>query len=191
MPLPEKQTKERVNPAGAKHQIKDNIKHKKQKVKKGNHHEPENCRTHPGRGNNRSDRGMRRRRGNPDGMRGNRNGDRQSRRRKEPRAGRLRHVWRDRDGIPADQKVPNTGNFKSTKTKSLFGTEEHIIEYDWTAGSDADNKAAEERLQKLKEEAEKTEKEKAEESSASAESDQSETPAAGNAEKEAGMGAKQ
>ncbi len=96
-----------------------------------------------------------------------------------------------RVGIPADQKVPNTGNFKSTKTKSLFGTEEHIIEYDWTACSDADNKAAEERLQKLKEEAEKTEKEKAEESSASAESDQSETPAAGNAEKEAGMGAKQ
>lgn len=57
-------------------------------------------------------------------------------------------------GIPADQKVPNTGNFKATKTKSFFGTEEMIIEYDWTAGSDADAKAAEERLQQMKEAAE-------------------------------------
>ena len=45
-------------------------------------------------------------------------------------------------GIPADQKVPTAGYFKSTKTKSLFGTEEHIIEYDFTAGSDADAEKA-------------------------------------------------
>ena len=57
-------------------------------------------------------------------------------------------------GIPADQKVPNTGNFKATKTKSLFGTEELIIEYDWTAGSDADAKAAETRLQEMRKAAE-------------------------------------
>ncbi len=58
-------------------------------------------------------------------------------------------------GIPADQKIPNAGNFKATKTKSLFGAEEIIIEYDWTAGSDADNQAAELRLQKMKKSAEK------------------------------------
>ena len=45
-------------------------------------------------------------------------------------------------GIPADQKVPTAGYFKSTKTKSLFGTEEEIIEYDFTAGSDADAERA-------------------------------------------------
>lgn len=50
-------------------------------------------------------------------------------------------------GIPVDQKVPTTGNFKSTKTKSLFGTEEHIIEYDFTAGSDADAAAARQALE--------------------------------------------
>ena len=54
-------------------------------------------------------------------------------------------------GIPADQKVPNSGYFKATKTKSLFGTEEEIIEYDWTAGSDADAKKAEQKLQEMKE----------------------------------------
>lgn len=43
-----------------------------------------------------------------------------------------------RVGIPADQKVPTAGNFRATKTKSLLGTEEMIIEYDFTAGSDAD-----------------------------------------------------
>ena len=57
-------------------------------------------------------------------------------------------------GIPADQKVPTAGSFKATKTKTLFGTEETIIEYDFTAGSDADAKAAEERMAKLKEQAE-------------------------------------
>ena len=51
--------------------------------------------------------------------------------------GRLTYKSR-KVGIPADQKVPNTGSFKSTRTKSLFGTEEHIIEYDFTAGSDAE-----------------------------------------------------
>lgn len=55
-----------------------------------------------------------------------------------------------RVGIPADQKVPTTGNFKATKTKSLFGTEELIIEYDFTAGSDADAKAAIAELEKRK-----------------------------------------
>lgn len=47
-----------------------------------------------------------------------------------------------RVAIPADQKVPTTGNFKATKTKSFFGTEETIIEYDFTAGSDKDAKVA-------------------------------------------------
>lgn len=59
-------------------------------------------------------------------------------------------------GIPADQKVPNTGNFKSVKRTTLFGTEELVIEYDWTAGSDADNKAAEKHLERLKTEAEQS-----------------------------------
>ncbi|MBR1951866.1 MAG: hypothetical protein IKA32_04780 [Lentisphaeria bacterium] len=53
-----------------------------------------------------------------------------------------------RVSVPADQKVPTTGNFKATKTKSLFGTEELIIEYDFTAGSDADAKAALAELEK-------------------------------------------
>lgn len=58
-------------------------------------------------------------------------------------------------GIPADQKVPTAGYFKATKTKSLFGTEEQIIEYDFTAGSDADAKKAEELLKAKQAEAEK------------------------------------
>lgn len=58
-------------------------------------------------------------------------------------------------GIPADQKVPTTGNFRATKTKSLLGTEEISIEYDFTAGSEADAKAAMETLEKKKAEAEK------------------------------------
>ena len=57
-------------------------------------------------------------------------------------------------GIPADQKVPTTGYFRATKTKSLFGTEETIIEYDFTAG-DADAKAAEEALKARQAAAEK------------------------------------
>ena len=67
--------------------------------------------------------------------------------------------------IPADQKVPNSGYFKATKTKSLFGTEEEIIEYDWTAGSDADAQKAEQKLQEMKEKllAEKKEPEAPEE----------------------------
>lgn len=47
-----------------------------------------------------------------------------------------------RVSIPADQKVPTTGYFKSTKTKSLLGTEEEIIEYDFTAGSDIEAEKA-------------------------------------------------
>ncbi len=58
-------------------------------------------------------------------------------------------------GIPADQKVPTTGYFRATKTKSLFGTEEMIVEYDFTAGSEADAKAAEEALKAKQAEAEK------------------------------------
>ena len=57
--------------------------------------------------------------------------------------------------IPADHKVPTAGNFRAVKSKSLFGTEEVIIEYDFTAGSDADAKAAMEALEKRKAEAEK------------------------------------
>ncbi len=57
-------------------------------------------------------------------------------------------------GIPADQKVPNTGTFRAVKTKNIFGTEEEIIEYDWTAESDADAKAAEKKLKEMKRKAE-------------------------------------
>ena len=62
-------------------------------------------------------------------------------------------------GIPADQKVPTAGYFKSTKTKSLFGTEEEIIEYDFTAGSDADAEKALKILEEKRLAAEKEEKE--------------------------------
>lgn len=55
--------------------------------------------------------------------------------------GRLTYKSR-KVGIPADQKVPTTGYFKATRTKSLFGTEEEIVEYDFTAGSDADAEKA-------------------------------------------------
>ena len=58
-------------------------------------------------------------------------------------------------GIPADQKTPTTGYFKATSTESLFGTKEQIIEYDFTAGSEADAKAAMEALEKKRQEAEK------------------------------------
>ena len=66
--------------------------------------------------------------------------------------GRLTYKSR-KVGIPADQKVPNTGNFKSTRTKSFFGTEEHIIEYDFTAGSDAEAEAARKALEEKRKEA--------------------------------------
>lgn len=59
-----------------------------------------------------------------------------------------------RVSVPADQKVPTAGYFKATKTKSLFGTEEMIIEYDFTAGSDKDAKKALEELEKQKKAAE-------------------------------------
>ena len=58
-------------------------------------------------------------------------------------------------GIPVDQKVPTAGYFKATKTKSLFGVEEQIIEYDFTAGSDADALKAEAALKARQAEAEK------------------------------------
>lgn len=58
-------------------------------------------------------------------------------------------------GIPADQKVPTTGFFKATQSESLFGTKETVIEYDFTAGSDADAKAALDALEKKKKAAEK------------------------------------
>ena len=69
-------------------------------------------------------------------------------------AGRMNYKSR-KVGIPADQKVPTTGNFRATKTKSFFGTEEMIIEYDFTAGSDADAKKAEEILKKRQDDAKK------------------------------------
>ena len=47
-----------------------------------------------------------------------------------------------RVGIPADQKVPTTGYFKLTETESLFGTKEKIVEYDFTAGSEAEAERA-------------------------------------------------
>ena len=58
-------------------------------------------------------------------------------------------------GIPADQKVPTTGYFKATSTESLFGTKEQIIEYDFTAGSDADAQKALEVLEEKRKTAEK------------------------------------
>ena len=67
-----------------------------------------------------------------------------------------RATYRSRKvGIPADQKVPTTGYFKATSTESLFGTKEIIIEYDFTAGSDADAKKAEEALKAKQAAAEK------------------------------------
>lgn len=58
-----------------------------------------------------------------------------------------------RVGIPADQKVPTTGYFKSTETESLFGTRDKIIEFDFTAGSDAEAEKALVRLEALRKEA--------------------------------------
>jgi len=68
--------------------------------------------------------------------------------------GRLTYKSR-KVGIPADQKVPTTGYFKATKTRSLFGAEETIIEYDFTAGSDADAEKAIAALEAKRAEAEK------------------------------------
>ena len=67
--------------------------------------------------------------------------------------GRLTYKSR-KVGIPADQKVPTTGYFKATNTESLFGTKEQIIEYDFTAGSDADAKKALEVLEEKRKAAE-------------------------------------
>ena len=58
-----------------------------------------------------------------------------------------------RVGIPADQKVPTPGYFKSTETESLFGTRDKIIEFDFTAGSDAEAEKALARLEALRKEA--------------------------------------
>lgn len=58
-------------------------------------------------------------------------------------------------GIPADQKVPTTGYFRATKSIGFFGTEDQVITYDFTAGSDADAKAAMDALEKKREAAEK------------------------------------
>ena len=57
-----------------------------------------------------------------------------------------------RVGIPADQKVPPTGYLKSTETESLFGTRDKIIEFDFTAGSDAEAEKALARLEALRRE---------------------------------------
>ena len=57
-------------------------------------------------------------------------------------------------GIPADQKVPTTGYFKSTETESLFGTKEKIVEYDFTAGSEAEAERARKLLEEKRKAAE-------------------------------------
>ena len=51
-------------------------------------------------------------------------------------------------GLPEGSTVPNTGYFKSTRTKSLFGTEEQIIEYDFTASDAQTAKDIQEKFQK-------------------------------------------
>ena len=61
--------------------------------------------------------------------------------------GRLTYKSR-KVGIPDGMKTPNTGYFKATKTKSLFGTEEQIIEYDFTASDARTALEIQERLQK-------------------------------------------
>ena len=60
-----------------------------------------------------------------------------------------------RVGIPADQKVPTTGNFKAVKNRSIFGTSELIIEYDFTAGSDQEAQTVIAELEKQRSAAEK------------------------------------
>lgn len=66
--------------------------------------------------------------------------------------GRLSYKSR-KVSVPSDQKVPTAGYFKATKTKSLFGTEEEIIEYDFTAGSDAEAERAMKYLEEQREKA--------------------------------------
>lgn len=63
--------------------------------------------------------------------------------------GRLTYKSR-RVGIPADQKVPTTGHFRATETESLLGTKEKIVEYDFTAGSDAEAERALKELERLR-----------------------------------------
>lgn len=83
-------------------------------------------------------------------------------------------------GIPADQKVPTAGYFKSTKTKSFFGTEEEIIEYDFTAGSDADAREAMRILEEKRRQAEaEGDEQKTENSEPSSSSDASENSSSG------------
>lgn len=55
-----------------------------------------------------------------------------------------------RVGIPKDHKVPNTGNFRATKTKSLFGVQETIIEYDYTAQSSEKAQTTQKKMETLK-----------------------------------------
>lgn len=52
-------------------------------------------------------------------------------------------------GIPDGHTVPNTGYFKSTRTKSLFGTEEQIIEYDFTASDSETALGVQEKLHRV------------------------------------------
>lgn len=83
-------------------------------------------------------------------------------------------------GIPADQKVPTAGYFKSTKTKSFFGTEEEIIEYDFTAGSDDDAREAMRILEEKRRQAEaEGDEQKTENSEPSSSSDASENSSSG------------
>lgn len=83
-------------------------------------------------------------------------------------------------GIPADQKVPTAGYFKSTKTKSFFGTEEEIIEYDFTAGSDDDAREAMRILEEKRRQAEaEGDEQKTENSEPSSSFDASENSSSG------------
>ena len=38
-------------------------------------------------------------------------------------------------GIPADQKIPDTGSFRAVSRSTLLGTEETVVEYDFSASS--------------------------------------------------------
>lgn len=58
-------------------------------------------------------------------------------------------------GIPADQKVPNTGYFKACRTETIFGTKETSIEYDFTAGTKEEAAETLNILEKHRKEAEK------------------------------------
>ncbi len=57
-------------------------------------------------------------------------------------------------GIDADKITPNYGKFKAIKTKSFFGSEETIIEYEYTAGNEQEAEKARKFLEAKRKEAE-------------------------------------